>query len=216
LSFDSSFKNNQDCHVSQGHNNFSEFQHAIGSDANCCSFGSEVCGSDAASSSNLYHTHHQSNSEILTSFIEKDSHTTSNLPSVDGCESLNSIENILTSIESMFKPSLLDLANSHGVKCNTKMSSEELKNVLSDHLCGGCCFSSTYEGCIQITSMLSKKNYEDDHVDRFDVSALLYHTCYLKLNYDLFVDFYLNIMFPFQHRTICHVFDGNLKLLSKH
>jgi len=33
----------------------------------------------------------------------------------DDCQTLNSIEIILTSIESMFKPSLLDLANSHGV-----------------------------------------------------------------------------------------------------
>ena len=41
-----------------------------------------------------------------------------------------------------------------------------MKNMLSDHLCGGSCFSSMYEG-MQITSMLSKKNYGED-VDGFD------------------------------------------------
>jgi hypothetical protein len=91
------------CYVSRDHNNFSELRHAIGSDANCChSFDS---GSDAAFlSKNL----DQSNSE-------KDYHTVFELPSTDDCETLVSIENILTSIEDMFKPSLLDLANSHGV-----------------------------------------------------------------------------------------------------
>jgi hypothetical protein len=146
-------------------------------------FESEVCGSDAASSSNIYpsHNHHQFNSKILTSLIEKDCDSHTNSTSVDDCESLNSIENILTSIESMFKPSLLDLAYSHGVKCNTRMSSEELKNVLSDHLCKGCCYSSTYEGCVQITPILNNKRNEED-VDRSEsnVRALLIsHLSYL-------------------------------------
>ena len=160
-------------------NDFSDLQHAIGSDANrCCSFD---FGSDAASSSKIYHNcnHDQSNSEVLTSFIEKDSQTIFELTGADDCEYLNSIENILTSIENMFKPSLLDLANSHGVKFNSTMSSEELKNIISDHLCKGCCFSSTYEGCLQVTSILNKKNYDKD-VDRFDVRALLIsHLSYL-------------------------------------
>ena len=69
--------------------------------------------------------------------------------SCNDCVTLNPIENVLTSIENMFKPSLLELANFHGVKFKKKMSSEELKNVSSDHLCGGSCFSSTYEGCVQ-------------------------------------------------------------------
>jgi hypothetical protein len=48
---------------------FSVFQHAIGSDANCCSFDPEVYGSEAASSLKLYHNRDcdQSNSEELTS-----------------------------------------------------------------------------------------------------------------------------------------------------
>ena len=79
----------------------------------------------------------------------------------------------------MFKPSLLDLANSHGVDFNSarKMSSEDLKNLLSDHLCN---FSSTYEGCLQVvTSLLNDKNY-DKEVDRFDDKALLIsHLSYL-------------------------------------
>jgi hypothetical protein len=32
----------------------------------------------------------------------------------------------------MFKPSLIDLAKSHGVEIHKKMSSEEFKNVISE------------------------------------------------------------------------------------
>jgi hypothetical protein len=154
------------CYVSRDHNNFSELQHAIGSDANCChSFDS---GSDAAF---LSKHHDQSNSE-------KDYHTVFELPSTDDCETLVSMENILTSIEDMFKPSLLDLANSHGADFNSKMS-EELKIILSDRLCKAGCFSSTYKGCLQVKSVLNKKNYDKD-VDRFDVRAVLIsHLSYL-------------------------------------
>ena len=49
------------------------------------------------------------------------------------CKSLNVIGDILTSIESMCKSSLFDLASSHWVKFNTKMSSNDFRNVLSDH-----------------------------------------------------------------------------------
>jgi hypothetical protein len=151
--------------------------HAIGSDANCCH--------------SLSKNHDQSNSK-------KDYHTIFELPSTDDCETLGSIEKILTSIEDMFKPSLLDLANSHEVDFNSKMSSEELKIILSDHLCKAGCFSSTYKGCLQVTSVLNKKNYDKD-VDRFDVRAVLisHLSCYLKLNYNLFVEFCLNIISPF-------------------
>ena len=112
----STIENDQDRrYVSRDHNNFSELQHAVGSDANrCLTLDS---GSDATSLSKI---HDQSNSEILTSFIEKDTHTIFEMTSVDDCETLNSIENILTSIENMFKPSLLDLAKSHGVDFNSK------------------------------------------------------------------------------------------------
>jgi len=216
----STIENDQNRYVSRDHNIFSELQHAIGSDANRCrSFDS---GSDAASSSKIYHNcnHDQSNSEVLTSFIEKDSHTIFELTGSDDCESLNLIENILTSIENMFKPSLFDLANSHGVKFNSKMSSEELKNILSDHLCKGCCFSSMYEGCLQVSSILNKKimikMIKLIVLMLEPYLSLIYHICYLKLNYDPFVDFCLNIIFPIHCRTICHLFGGNLKHLSNH
>jgi hypothetical protein len=142
-------KDDQDqCYVSQDHNNFSELWHAIGSDANCChSFDS---GSDAPFSSK---NHDQSNSE-------KDYHTVFELLSADDCETLGSIENIFTSVEDMFKPFLLDSAISHGVDFNSKMSSEELKIILSDHLCKAGCFPSTYKGCLQVTLVL-KANLGD-------------------------------------------------------
>jgi hypothetical protein len=45
--------------------------------------------------------------------------------------------------------------------------------MLSEHLCKGYCFSSTYEGCMKITSILSKKHYDEDYVDCSDNGALL-------------------------------------------
>ena len=96
MCLETSTKNDQDHYVSQACNNFSGLRLAIGSDANrCCS---SISGADAASSSKI---HDQSNSETLTSFIEKDSHTVFELTSADDCEALNSIENILTSIENV-------------------------------------------------------------------------------------------------------------------
>ena len=166
----STVENDQDHHYDSPDHN--ELQHAIGSDANRCYLFDS--GSDAASSSK---DHDQSNNEL--SFIEKDYDVVFELPSADDCENLNPIENILTSIENMFKPSLLDLANSHGVNLNSHMSSEELKNILSDHLCKGACLSSTHEGCLHVSTVLYIKNYEKD-VNRFDVRALLIsHLSYL-------------------------------------
>jgi hypothetical protein len=114
----------------------------------------------------------ESNSEKLTSLIDPLtlhgvlSH--SNDTDIDHKSlNLNSVENILTSIESMYKPSLLDLANLHGVKPLTKMSADDLKNMLSDHLCKGGCLFSTFEGCKEVTatinSTLSKKKIEESN-----------------------------------------------------
>ena len=44
------------------------------------------------------------------------------------------IEDILTSIENMSMRSLSNLAISHGIKVLNKISSDNLKNILSDHL----------------------------------------------------------------------------------
>ena len=82
--------------------------------------------------------------------MTNDSDALSPTNNIEG-KSLNSIENILTSIENMFKPSLSDLASSHGVKLIAKMFSDEFKNVISDHLCKGRCLSSTFKGCMLVT-----------------------------------------------------------------
>ena len=88
----------------------------------------------------------------------------------DNSMSMNPIENILTSIKSMFKPSLLDIANGHGLKFNKEiMSSEEMKFLLSDYLCKGCCLSSTYKGCMEVKSTLNN-NIKEEKVDCFDVN----------------------------------------------
>ena len=171
----SSFENNPIHYVSQEHDNRLLFQQAIGSDANYCTL--DFQGSDAASSSNLYHNLNsdrylnQSKSDISTSL----SHSTYDQINIDYDNSMamNPIENILTSIESMSKLSLLDLANGHGLKFNKElMSLEEMKFRLSDHLCKGCCLSSTYEGCMMIKSKLNN-NIKEENVDCLDVNALL-------------------------------------------
>ena len=64
--------------------------------------------------------------------------------------SVNLIEDILTSMENMSKPTLISLAISHGVNIMARLSSDNLKNILSDHLCSGCCSDSTFNGCIQV------------------------------------------------------------------
>ena len=104
----------------------------------------------------------ESDSNILISHISTN---------VD-CDLSDSIKSILTAIESMSKPSLIDLANSHGVQLNLKMSSEELKNVLSDHLCKSCCIFLTSEGCMLLTSTLSQE-INEEYTDGFDVNILL-------------------------------------------
>jgi galactitol-specific phosphotransferase system IIB component len=144
------FENDHWRYASYEHNSTSNFQQAVGSNADCCFCDSEECGSGAASSSKIYNNHDQTQSENSIPFHQGDTCTDSS------SISLNSIESILTSVESMFKPSLIDLAKSHGVKIHKKMSSEELKNVISDHLNNGFCLSSMFEGCTQVASVLTK------------------------------------------------------------
>jgi hypothetical protein len=132
--------------------NSSDFLHAVGSGAGCCFTDFEASGSGAAASS--YHT--RLNSEMfVASQRNSDSEMLDDHTKDVDRKSLDLIEDILTSIEMMSKSSLSDLANSHGVKFNTKMSSNDFKNVLSDHICNGFCFSSTFKGCMQLTSTLS-------------------------------------------------------------
>ena len=119
------------------HYDCSDFQHAVGSDANCCSTESKASGSGAATSSEFYHS--QLNSKNLTSFIERDSlilHASDVLSPTQNNDykSQKSMVEILTSIEIMFKPSLSDLANSHGVELGDEMSIDDIRNVLSDLL----------------------------------------------------------------------------------
>ena len=70
----------------------------------------------------------------------------------------------------MFKPSLLDIANGHGLKFNKEiMSSEEMKFLFSDHLCKGCCLSLTYKGCMEVKST-PNNNIKEEKVDCFDIN----------------------------------------------
>lgn len=56
---------------------------------------------------------------------------------------VNLMEEIRTSIENMSMRSLINLAISHRINVMAKMSSDNLKYILSDHLCKGCCLYST-------------------------------------------------------------------------
>ena len=86
------------------------------------------------------------------------------------CNSLNSIEEILTSIESMSKPALSNLAISHRVHLVAKMSLDDLKDVLSDHLCKTCCLCSTFKGCIQVASTLNSTVLSENKLDKKNTS----------------------------------------------
>ena len=107
---------------------------------------------------------------------------------VNNIDSVKSIEEILTSIENMCKPSLIDLLISHGVKFLDKMSSDHFFKKISEHLCNACCLYSTFEGCIQVTSTLnndftlpSENKFEEDNLNTLLINILSYLLPKIKL-----------------------------------
>ena len=87
----------------------------------------------------------------------------------------------------MSKPSLSTLAISHGIKNIAKLSLDHLKNILSDHICSGCCLNSTFEGCIQVMSIFDDNVLETYLMLRRVILILYLFSCYHTSN--LFVDF---------------------------
>ena len=75
----------------------------------------------------------------------------------------------------MSKPSLSTLAISHGIRNIAKLSLDHLKNILSDHICSGCCLNSTFEGCIQVMSIFDDNVLDENisHVEESDTNTLL-------------------------------------------
>ena len=154
------------CLASRPRDIIPEFEHTISSDANCGSTGSDASGPGAIISSKK--------SFISTSIGED-------------CISVKSIGDILTSIENMSKPSLSTLAISHGIKNIAKLSLDHFKNILSDHICSGCCLNSTFEGCIQVMSIFDDNVLETYLMLRRVILILYLFSCYHTSN--LFVDF---------------------------
>ena len=105
----------------------------------------------------------------------------------EDCISVNSIGDILTSIENMSKPSLSTLAISHGIKNIAKLSLDHLKHIFSDHICSGCCLNSTFEGCIQVMLIFDDNVLETYLMLRRVILILYLFSCYHTSN--LFVDF---------------------------
>ena len=100
----------------------------------------------------------------------------------EDCISVKSIGDILTSIENMSKPSLSTLAISHGIKNIAKLSLDHLKNILSDHICSGCCLNSTFEGCIQVMSIFDDNVLDESisHVEESDNTLLIFMLSYFQ------------------------------------
>ena len=72
----------------------------------------------------------------------------------------------------MSKPSLIDFIISHGAeskKVVTKMSSDDIKNSLSDHFCNACCLYSMFEGCVQVKSTLDSNVPSENKVEQDDI-----------------------------------------------
>ena len=163
----------------------SDFWHAISSAASCSSTGTDSSGPGANTS--LKSCKNNLDSEICPSSVdsERDSLTMQNTDAhfrknnIDcTSSSVYLIEEILTSVENMSKPTLTSLAVSHGINITARLTSDNLKYILLSHLCKGCCLYSTFEGCIQVMSTLDDTVLSESKHD--NNSLLIFILTYLQ------------------------------------